>query len=209
MELEERWKGAWFNLGSGNPEPRVLAELLGRYSEPHRAYHNVEHLKDCFRRFDEVHGLARYPAEVLLALWFHDAIYDTRASDNEEESARWAREVVVSSGGPLTSASRIHDLILATRHDSSSIRGDAALVADIDLTILGAPPERFQVYDRQIRQEYAWVPEPDFREARLQILEGFLARPAIYLTGPFRRKYETQARQNLETAVAELRENSY
>jgi predicted metal-dependent HD superfamily phosphohydrolase len=209
MELEERWKGAWFNLGSGNPEPRVLAELLGRYSEPHRAYHNVEHLKDCFRRFDEVHGLARYPAEVLLALWFHDAIYDTRASDNEEESARWAREVVVSSGGSPTSASRINDLILATRHDSSSIRGDAALVADIDLTILGAPPERFQVYDRQIRQEYAWVPEPDFREARLQILEGFLVRPAIYLTGPFRRKYETQARQNLETAVAELRENSY
>ena len=98
MELEERWKGAWFNLGSGNPEPRVLAELLGRYSEPHRAYHNVEHLKDCFRRFDEVHGLARYPAEVLLALRFLDAIYDTRASDNEEESARWAREVVGSSG---------------------------------------------------------------------------------------------------------------
>jgi len=209
MELEERWKGAWFNLGSGRPEPRVLAELLGRYSEPHRAYHNVEHLNDCFRRFDEVHGLARYPAEVLLALWFHDAIYDTRASDNEAESARWAREVVVSSGGSPTSASRINDLILATRHDSSSIRGDAALVADIDLTILGAPPERFQVYDRQIRQEYAWVPEPDFREARLQILEGFLVRPAIYLTGPFRRKYEVQARQNLESAVAELRENSY
>jgi predicted metal-dependent HD superfamily phosphohydrolase len=209
MELEERWKGAWFNLGSGRPEPRVLAELLGRYSEPHRAYHNVEHLKDCFQRFDEVHGLAQHPAEVLLALWFHDAIYDTRAGDNEEESARWARDVVVSSGGPPTSASRIHDLILATRHDNNSFRGDAALVADIDLTILGAPPERFQVYDRQIRQEYAWVPEPDFREARLGILEGFLARPAIYLTGPFRRKYEVQARQNLESAVADLRENSY
>jgi len=209
MELEERWKGAWFNLGSGRPEPRVLAELLGRYSEPHRAYHNVEHLKDCFRRFDEVHGLAQHPAEVLLALWFHDAIYDTRASDNEEESARWARDVVASSGGPPTSASRIYDLILATRHDDSSIRGDAALVADIDLTILGAPPERFQAYDRQIRQEYAWVPEPDFRETRLRILDGFLARPAIYLTGPFRRKYEVQARQNLESAVAELRENSY
>ncbi|HSR92510.1 MAG TPA: hypothetical protein VLK88_14495 [Gemmatimonadales bacterium] len=209
MELEERWEGAWFNLGSGRPEPRVLAELLGRYAEPHRAYHNVEHLKDCFRRFDEVHGLAQRPAEVLLALWFHDAIYDTRASDNEEESGRWARDVVVSSGGPPTSASRIYDLILATRHDKSSIRGDAALVADIDLTILGTPPERFQVYDRQIRQEYAWVPEPDFREARLKILEGFLARPAIYQTGPFRRKYETQARQNLETAVIELRENSY
>jgi predicted metal-dependent HD superfamily phosphohydrolase len=209
MELEERWKGAWFNLGSGRPEPRVLAELLGRYSEPHRAYHNVEHLKDCFKRFDEVHGLPQHPAEVLLALWFHDAIYDTRAHDNEEESARWARDVVVSSGGPPTAASRIYDLILATRHDTSSLRGDSALVADIDLTILGAPPERFQAYDRQIRQEYAWVPEPDFREARLRILEGFLARPAIYLTGPFRRKYEMLARENLETAVAELRESSY
>ena len=208
MELEERWIGAWFNLGSGRPEPRVLAELLGRYAEPHRAYHNVEHLKDCFRRFDEVHGLAQHPAEVLLALWFHDAIYDTRASDNEEESARWARDVVVSSGGPPVAASRIYDLILATRHDTSSLRGDAALVADIDLTILGAPPERFQAYDRQIRQEYAWVPEPDFKEARLHILEGFLARPTIYLTGPFRRKYETQARQNLESAVAEFRETS-
>ena len=207
MELEERWQGAWFNLGSGRPEPRVLAELLGRYSEPHRAYHNVEHLKDCFRRFDEVLGLAQHPAEVLIALWFHDAIYDPRASDNEEESARWAREVVVASGGSPTSASRIYDSIIATKHDSDSIRGDAALVADIDLTILGSLPDRFQIYDRQIRQEYAWVPEPDFREARLRILEGFLARPTIYLTGPFRRKYEAQARENLETAVAELREN--
>ena len=133
--------------------------------------------------------------------------YDTRASDNEEESARWARDVVVASGGPPLRRAGSTTSIIATKHDSDSIRGDAALVADIDLTILGSLPDRFQIYDRQIRQEYAWVPEPDFREARLRILEGFLARPTIYLTGPFRRKYEAQARENLETAVAELREN--
>ena len=191
------------------PSRDIFAELADAYAAPDRHYHTARHVDACLEEFQHYRSLAEHPAEIQIALWFHDAIYDTRASDNEEESARWARDVVVSSGGPPTSASRIYDLILATRHDDSSIRGDAALVADIDLTILGAPPERFQAYDRQIRQEYAWVPEPDFRETRLRILDGFLARPAIYLTGPFRRKYEVQARQNLESAVAELRENSY
>ena len=92
MELEERWEGAWFNLGSGRPDPRVLAELLGRYTEPHRAYHNLEHLKDCFRRFDEVHGLARYPAEVLRRSGFTTRS-TTRAQVTMKKRAQSGREM--------------------------------------------------------------------------------------------------------------------
>jgi predicted metal-dependent HD superfamily phosphohydrolase len=66
-----------------------------------------------------------------------------------------------------------------------AISNDAAVLCDADLAILGAEPERFDHYDRQIREEYAWVPEPVYRQKRGEVLAGFLERPRIYRTRPF------------------------
>jgi len=86
----QRWQTLWHRLGGpSNPEP-IFSNLQTRYSEPHRAYHNLEHIRDCLAQFDRARHLAVYPAELELALWLHDIIYDTHASDNEEKSAQWA-----------------------------------------------------------------------------------------------------------------------
>ena len=82
---------------------------------------------------------------------------------------------------------------------------DARLLVDIDLAILGAAPERFDEYEVQVRQEYAWVPGPLFRRKRREILQGFLDRPCIYTTEPFRTRFELQARSNLQRSVARLK----
>ena len=73
--LAARWKLA---------DRSLCDALLARYSEPHRRYHTLQHLAECFAAFDEIADLAQHPADVELALWFHDAIYDTRRSDNEQ-----------------------------------------------------------------------------------------------------------------------------
>jgi predicted metal-dependent HD superfamily phosphohydrolase len=101
-------------------------------------------------------------------------------------------------------ADRVRQLILATRHDAAPVSPDAALVVDVDLAILGAPADRFDEYEQQVRQEYAWVPGFLFRRKRRQILEAFLARPYLFHTPSFRTSYEDQARANLERAIERL-----
>jgi predicted metal-dependent HD superfamily phosphohydrolase len=110
---------------------------------------------------------------VELALWFHDAVYAVRNHDNEEQSASWAQASNERAGLPNAVGERLHRLILATKHDAEPTSRDAALLVDVDLAILGAAPERFDEYERQVREEYSWVPGFLFRRKRREILEGY------------------------------------
>jgi predicted metal-dependent HD superfamily phosphohydrolase len=204
MNLVRYWEEAWGLLGQGVPEGSRLAALRSSYSEPHRAYHTLLHLEECFQRFDEARTLAERPGELLIALWYHDAVYDTHAMDNEARSARWAGEVLRSAGCDGPTIKRVADLILVTRHPSVPAPGDPALMVDIDLGILGAPAPRFDEYEEQVRREYAWVPEPVFRETRARLLSEFLKRPTIFATAHFAGRYEAAARQNLSRSLARL-----
>jgi predicted metal-dependent HD superfamily phosphohydrolase len=181
----------------------VFDELVARYSELHRKYHTVQHLGECLAHFDAVRLLAKQPAEIEMALWFHDAIYDTQRHDNEEKSADWAREVLLAHGAAAAAAQRVHDLVMATRHTALPADPDEQLLVDIDLSILGAGPDRFAEYEQQIRDEYAFVPAPLFRQKRGEILQAFLDRPVIYSTAHFRETLEARARENLRKAVAD------
>ena len=164
----------------------------------------MQHLDECFEKLDELHPLARYPAEVELALWFHDAIYDVKQHDNEERSAEWARASAAAAGVFTEVCERVYSLILTTRHKAVPHGMDAEILVDVDLSILGAAPERFDEYEKQVREEYAWVPEFIFRRERKAILKEFLARPRIFSTTRFRERYERQARSNLERSLERL-----
>jgi predicted metal-dependent HD superfamily phosphohydrolase len=93
---------------------------------------------------------------------------------------------------------------MATRHDAVPGDIDAQVLVDIDLSILGAEEKRFDEYERQVREEYGWVPEPIYRDKRKAILESFLARATIYNTARFIERYEPRARANLARSLARL-----
>ena len=86
-------------------------------------------------------------------------------------------------------------------HNAVPAAPDEQLLSDIDLSILGAPPDRFREYEAQVRKEYAWVPDALFHRERGKILQGFLARPSIYATELFRARLEAQARENLASSL--------
>jgi predicted metal-dependent HD superfamily phosphohydrolase len=199
----ERWSEAWKGLGAAAPAG-LLAELLARYAEPHRSYHTLQHLGECFAALAPVRHLAERLPELELALWFHDAVYDTHAVDSEERSARWAEETLRAAGVRAEATSRIGALILATRHAVRPEEPDARLLVDVDLAILAAPWSRFEEYERQVRQEYDWVPEPAFRAGRARILRGFVDRPSIYSTPWFAERFETRALENLRRSLLAL-----
>lgn len=203
--MKNRWRTFWSAAGaSGDPEPEWLA-LSARYAESHRAYHTIAHIAHCLDEFEEVRGLAADPLAVEMALWYHDAVYDPRATDNEARSAELARRAAEAMGWARERGDRAAALILVSTHRALAEDPDARLFADIDLSILGGPSAIFAKYERQVRVEYAWVPEPAFRAARSAILKSFLDRPSIYATPHFRKKYESMARLNLAVSLNLLR----
>jgi len=195
------WIDAWHGLGVNEPDAALQGELLARYGEPHRAYHTLQHLDECLAGLAGERSHAERPAEIALALWFHDAIYDLHRHDNEERSADWALHALLAAGAADDAAQRVHALVMATRHQAQPEGTDAQLLVDIDLSILGAPAARFAEYEQQIRIEYAHVPHEVFEPRRRQILGGFLARDPLYLTASVRAQREQQARINLRQAI--------
>lgn len=203
MNLHELWNETWRQLGL-TPADDTIEKLIASYGEPGRFYHTAQHLEECFTYFDQTRSLATHVAEVELALWFHDAIYDTRAKDSEEQSARWAGKVLEGAGATAAMISRVRELVLATKHTAIPTGPDACLLVDIDLSILGAPQARFDEYETQVRQEYSWVPEKDFSDGRGKVLQQFLQRKAIYSTEWARAWLETNARANIERSLKRL-----
>jgi len=188
----------------GDPLP-IYRELVLLYSQPQRHYHNLRHLAECLAEFDSTRFLAREPIAVELTIWFHDAIYDTHAQDNEAKSAGLARQLISRAGANASLCAPVCDLIRSTQTHDPSAHPDAPLLVDVDLSILGQPEERFGEYETQIRREYDWVPESTFISKRAEILEGFMARDRIYTTDPFFAKYEQKARANLRESLRRLK----
>jgi predicted metal-dependent HD superfamily phosphohydrolase len=206
MASIEQWRAVWRALGAaGSPTlDKRHSDVVARYGEAHRHYHTVRHLDACLAHLRLLESCVEQAADVEIALWFHDAIYDTRRNDNEIRSAEWAAASVHSLAANDDAAARVFDLVMATRHSAEPQGVDAQAVVDVDLAILGAGRAAFDEYERQIRLEYRWVPAPLYRQARRDVLQGFIGREHIYSTPPFRARYEAAARANLERSLASL-----
>jgi predicted metal-dependent HD superfamily phosphohydrolase len=182
----------------------LLADLTAEYSQPHRRYHTLTHIEHCLGELSSIWDCPVHLEEVRWALIFHDAVYDPRRDDNEIRSADWACRIMEDLGRPEDERARVRGLILATAHMREPNTADEALLHDIDLSILGADEATFDQYEHSIRDEYEFIPEPHYREARAELLTSFLRRDRIFHTALYRRRLETCARDNLKRALARL-----
>lgn len=200
-------RGRWLQLTKGlriAEHPEMFRRLHEAYSEGRRHYHTGAHIDACLRELEPYRRLARFPYEVELALWFHDVVYVPGAADNESRSAQVAINFLAAAGAPSRVANRVHDHIVATKHETEPRDLDSALVADVDLAILGQDAPTYARFEAQIREEYEWMPLPLFRRKRSEVLATFLERSSIYWLPQFRKRYDVPARANLEAAIAEL-----
>jgi predicted metal-dependent HD superfamily phosphohydrolase len=183
----------------------TAAELLAAYAEPARAYHNRHHLSEVLGAIDLLAAQAGDLAAVRLAAWFHDAVYDPRAADNEERSAAWAAQALTDLGVPAPRVEAVRRLVLLTKsHRADGADADGGVLLDADLAILGAEEGRYRDYAAAIRREYDWVPEGAYRAGRARVLRGFLARGQIYHTAVMRARLEERARGNLASELRAL-----
>jgi predicted metal-dependent HD superfamily phosphohydrolase len=191
----------------------LRAELVAVYSAPDRHYHGLRHIETLLGLADACAGVIADRDAVEAAIWFHDALYDPRRSDNEEQSALLAVERLAGTA-ESGRIERIADMIRATAGHalpemaSAEARQDCALFLDMDLAILGSPAADFDVYEAEVRREYGWVSDAQWRLGRRAVLAGFLSRPSIYATGRFQASHEAAARRNLKRAIARLEDGN-
>jgi predicted metal-dependent HD superfamily phosphohydrolase len=219
------------------PGPRgareVGEDLVARWHEPHRVYHGPGHLVHALDSLAVLEGRppgVPSPGEAppsgsslraQLALWFHDAVHEGAAGEDEEASARLAvarlsplttgPTTTPAPGAPLGASLTPDDVAevarlvrLTATHDPAPDDGPGALVCDADLAILGSAPDRYARYVRQVRAEYAHVPDELFRVGRAAVLERLLAPPSLFRTPLGRARWQPRAEENLRAELARL-----
>ncbi len=215
--LERKWTDLHSRLGATGDAKIQFEDLYTRYEENHRFYHVISHIKTSLNELELVKDQVDDYDALELAIWFHDAIYEsniprtTKESvtyDDEANSATLAHDVITKDMGLSQGFSdKVARLIIATKHSGIEETKDEQYMVDIDLAIFGRPSRLFNEYEEKIREEYAWVEEDLFRNRRAEVLESFLSpqRPTIYKTQFFQERYEEQARKNLQRSITNLR----
>lgn len=186
------------------PDPALAHALTARYAEPHRRYHTVKHLTAVLSTVDDLAAYATEPDVVRLAAWYHDAIYDPRGTDNEERSAQLAESELAGTGLPAGAVAEVARLVRVTAgHDPTPGDSNGAVLSDADLAVLASPAATYDAYVTAVRQEYAHVDEPGWREGRSAVLRGLAAGARLFRT-PGAGAWEHPARTNISRELAAL-----
>jgi len=192
-------------LGCNGNMHIAYEKMIRQYHSPMRYYHTFDgHIYSCIQEFMFLQKSTEYYHEIGLALFFHDAIMNFNASDNEQRSADFASETLVEIGISNPVIKTVTELILATKHDAAPSSQAEKYIIDIDLAIFGQNSEIFDAYEKNIRKEYAFVAQEEFCHRRAAILQQFLDRPSIYSSEEFFERYEKTARENLCRSIAKL-----
>ncbi len=205
-DLRARWKG----LMQGLPDPDAQSEavfqrLIDAHAEPHRRYHGLDHLRALFELLDMHATQAGNRSELDMAVWWHDAVYDPTASDNEDQSADMAQRDLTRLGAPTDVIDRTHALILATKsHFTAPSMADGDLFLDADIAILGAPAHVYDAYAGNVRTEYGFVPDDAFAKGRSGFLRHALSMPRLFRTDIFEGEFSKQARVNMQRELDAL-----
>jgi predicted metal-dependent HD superfamily phosphohydrolase len=180
-------------------------DLLDRWSEPHRHHHTAGHLERVLDVVDAYAHEAEDPDAVRLAVWFHDAVYDPRRTDNEDVSAALAARLLPVVGVAAARVATVARLVrLTATHDPAPDDRDGILLCDADLAVLGGDPQEYADYAAAVRAEYAHVPAEAFRVGRAAVLRRLAALPMLYRLPELRARWEEPARANLAAEVRAL-----
>lgn len=179
-------------------------DLLELYNSKNRVYHDVTHVISLLKRWEESKLNINDDDVVYLAIWFHDAIFNTWKSDNEEKSAELAKAFLDKTCFPPSRIEKVVNYILATKTHDSDGSNDLNYFLDIDLSILGSEETIYDIYTKQISDEYSFYPSFLYNRGRRKVLNSFLEKEFIYKTEEYRSKLEEQARINISRELESL-----
>lgn len=179
--------------------------LIDAYNSPGRVYHTLEHIQAVLAWIETLRNHAVDLPALQLAAWFHDCIYDPRATDNEEQSVSYAQSILSRCALPTPTIDAVSQLILCTKTHTTAINlPDCHILLDADLAILGTSAQDYDTYAQAIRQEYRWLSDAIYKTGRIQVLQTFLQRTRIYGTELMHATLEKSARENIRRELITL-----
>lgn len=202
--LRAEWRTLARDLGDVEGLTEIRDVLLASWAQPHRSYHDLRHLSEVLHRLHALSGYAESLTAVRLAAWYHDAVYDGGADDEELSAQRAGRELTAIDldSALVAEVARLVRLTVAHNPDVGDANGE--VLCDADLAILAAPEPAYRRYAEAVRAEYSQVPDGAFRSGRVAILRALLERPSLFRTPIGRQHWEPAARANLAAEVARL-----
>lgn len=204
-DLPTAWLATCRAVGAKADVAGAGARLVAAYAAPTRRYHSAAHLAEVLDRVGLLADVAVDLDVVRLAAWFHDAVYDPTATDNEERSAELATEVLRRLRvAPPTVAEVARLVRLTAGHDPGPDDRDGAVLCDADLGVLARDPEGYARYVADVRAEYGHLSDGEWRVGRAAVLRGLLARPHLFATSLGRDRWESAARGNVSAELAAL-----
>jgi predicted metal-dependent HD superfamily phosphohydrolase len=176
----------------------LWAEIEKNHSRKARHYHTLQHLDNLLVQLTEVKGKIQHWETILFTLFYHDIIYNSLRSNNEERSAELAKKRMKQISVANHSIKLCIEQILATKSHIESTHSDTNYFTDADLSVLGHPWEAYSLYYKNVRAEYSIYPDFVNNPGRIKALKHFMSMDRIFKTDTFYNKFETQARQNLQ-----------
>lgn len=193
--------------------------LLQAWEQPHRAYHHSGHLSQMLTDLDRLYAhrtQGSTPLALVLAAWFHDAVYEGAPGEDESRSEQLAStclEPLVTAGlltghepqmvSLLVRATATHELPDSADLPAGYEPADIQLFLDADMAILAADSARYRRYLRGVRSEYSHFDDEAFRAGRTTFLRSILGRERIFLSEQALRLWEEPARANLRAELSE------
>ena len=193
--------------------------LLQAWEQPHRAYHHSGHLSQMLTDLDRLYAhrtQGSTPLALVLAAWFHDAVYEGAPGEDERRSEQLAGaslEPLVVAGllseeelqlvRLLVRATAAHEFPESADLPAGYEPVDIQLFLDADMAILAAEPARYRRYLRGVRSEYSHFDDEAFRTGRTTFLRSILERERIFLSERARELWEEPARANLRAELTE------
>jgi predicted metal-dependent HD superfamily phosphohydrolase len=134
----------------------------------------------------------------LFTLYYHDIIYNSLKSDNEEKSAELAEKRMKQIFVSNDTLELCKKQILATKSHIKSTDSDTNYFTDADLSILGQDWDAYSSYYKNVRKEYSIYPDFVYNPGRKKVLNHFLSMDRIFKTAFFYNRFEIQAKRNLQ-----------
>jgi predicted metal-dependent HD superfamily phosphohydrolase len=198
------WMGACAGMGHVG-SPMYYRRLRKQYAEPQRHYHNFTHITACLKALKRFFPKERDLAEVKMAIFFHDVVYDPMRKDNEERSAAQWVEYARARKVHAICIKTVERMILDTKthkiHGYLSHRTDKILL-DIDMSIFVADPKAYMAYAQNVWREYKAYGAEAYTMGRLDFLQH-LDPDRIFYT-PELRAHSRQAELNIAHEIATL-----